>query len=359
MRRTNGLLAAWFCAAALSACGGGISPPASIAGSQIPARAPIRPLARKAVGPFANLYVANFGNNTVTVYAPGAILPLRTISAGISYPSALAFDSLGNLYVINYSFSPSGGYVTVYAPGSTSVSETISVYPYSLAIDRHDDLYVGTQSSVYVFAPGTASPKQTITQGIDVASGMAFDSLGNLFVANNYNSTVTVYRPGDRVLIRTISRGLIRPYALTLDAADNLYVAGGVDPTYYFFGTVTVYARGAKRPLRTLDGVSGASDFAFNPSGNLFVANCGEYCGGAFNGDVTAYLPGSKSPFRTISQDILSPRSLAFSPTGNLFVANYDFQINGSVTVYAYGKKRLLRTITQGISLPISIAFGP
>jgi DNA-binding beta-propeller fold protein YncE len=79
-----------------------------------------------------NLYVANAGDNDVTVYAPGSTSVLRTISQGVSVPDALGFDGSGNLYVVNYKRRT----VTVYAPGKTSVLRTISqglVNPRALA----------------------------------------------------------------------------------------------------------------------------------------------------------------------------------------------------------------------------------
>jgi sugar lactone lactonase YvrE len=76
-----------------------------------------------------NLYVANNGLNTVTVYSPKGKL-LRTISSGLAGPQALAIDGSGNLYVANCNGCQTGNYgpdsITVYAPGSTTPSETIT-----------------------------------------------------------------------------------------------------------------------------------------------------------------------------------------------------------------------------------------
>ena len=47
-----------------------------------------------------NLYVANYGNNTVSKFAPGSTTPTATLT-GLSGPDALAFDASGNLYVAN------------------------------------------------------------------------------------------------------------------------------------------------------------------------------------------------------------------------------------------------------------------
>jgi YVTN family beta-propeller protein len=62
-----------------------------------------------------NLYVANSGNNTVTVYAAGGTSVLRTISEGIAAPIALAFDNSANLYVANRGSST----ITEYASGGS------------------------------------------------------------------------------------------------------------------------------------------------------------------------------------------------------------------------------------------------
>jgi DNA-binding beta-propeller fold protein YncE len=63
---------------------------------------------------------ANLGDNTVTVCALGKTSVLRTIR--VSYPEALAFDGSGNLYVANYGSDA----VTVYAPGEKTVLLKIS-----------------------------------------------------------------------------------------------------------------------------------------------------------------------------------------------------------------------------------------
>ncbi|MGB8519881.1 MAG: beta-propeller fold lactonase family protein [Candidatus Tumulicola sp.] len=110
-----------FAAAVCGGCSGAAQTsltPAQVFASQSHAT---RGLARRAV-PGPELYVANSGNDTVTVYAAASNTLLRTISKGIHTPYAIAFDPSGNLYVANYSAND----VTVYAPGSDRVLRTIS-----------------------------------------------------------------------------------------------------------------------------------------------------------------------------------------------------------------------------------------
>ncbi|HEY2474392.1 MAG TPA: hypothetical protein VGI19_06265, partial [Candidatus Cybelea sp.] len=86
-----------------------------------------------------NLYVANCNTCTssgadrqakvldsVTVYGFHQTKLLRTVTRGIHVPSALAFDSAGNLYVSNAGFKGKDASITVYGPGSSTPLRTIT-----------------------------------------------------------------------------------------------------------------------------------------------------------------------------------------------------------------------------------------
>ena len=101
MKHLRNLVGACLSAALLAACGGGsngLSPsmPTSDAPLSVAAGSASLPATAGANGLYtwyagANLYVANLGSNTVTVYAPGHTAVLRTISAGVNGPYALTF----------------------------------------------------------------------------------------------------------------------------------------------------------------------------------------------------------------------------------------------------------------------------
>ena len=114
------------------------------------------------------VYVANNGNNTVTVYAANpsgnvTSAPVATIGggrAGISYPVGVALDSSGKVYVAN------------------NGNNTVRVYA------------ANPSGSV------TSAPLATIgggSTGLNNPYGVALDSSGKVYVANNGNNTVTVY----------------------------------------------------------------------------------------------------------------------------------------------------------------------
>ena len=184
--------------------------PGNTAGVRIP-----RGIALDGAG---NIYVANEGNSTITVYAAGAsgrATPMVTIAGGntgLSSPSGIARDGAGNIYVINHAASFSGGSITVYAAGAT----------------------------------GNATPVATIAgdnTGLSFPVGIALDGAGNIYVANFSNSTITVYAAGasgNATPMATITGpGLNGPFGIALDGAGNIYV------TNFSGNSITVYPAGA------------------------------------------------------------------------------------------------------------------
>lgn len=72
---------------------------------------------------------------------------------------------------------------------------------------------------------GSQSGHERQWRGLNNPRGIAFDSSGRLYVANNNISTVTVYRRGQQNPSRTITAGVNSPTFVTVDGADDLFVA--------------------------------------------------------------------------------------------------------------------------------------
>ncbi len=107
------------------------------------------------VGPGGNLFVANEFANQVLMYNSNLQQQTaRTITTAISFPTGMAVDSIGELYVSSITQND----ITVYSAGSHTYlpnrTITSNVYkPVSIAIDGLDNLYVDDNfSSVGVYA---------------------------------------------------------------------------------------------------------------------------------------------------------------------------------------------------------------
>ncbi len=244
-----------------------------------------------------NLYVANFGNSTITVYSaasltstcsgpPAAnVAPVATIGGGATGLNAPGRPAIGPgpaLYVPNYS------------------GNSVTVYPLSANGN------VGFTARIFGGSTGLSSPTE-----------VAFDDLGNVYVSNSGNNSITEYAAlgaGTGTLnptpIATISgpdTGLNNPAGVAVDSSNNIYA------TNLNTNEVTIYPQfsdGDTQPSFAVNpggaAIAGGSTDLAEPAGitvdavgDIFVANVG----GAGLGSITEFagpfggLYGSPSPF--------------------------------------------------------------
>ena len=132
-----------------------------------------------------SLYVANLENSkpngpgSVTKYKPNTSTLAKTITNGVLNPWALAISSTGSLYVASsclasYSSSCSNWRVSVYAPQrAQKVKPSLQITqgiqnPKSIALDPNGDVFVAncggcSKGNVTVYAAGSTTVQQTIT----------------------------------------------------------------------------------------------------------------------------------------------------------------------------------------------------
>lgn len=142
-----------------------------------------------------------------------------------------------------------------------------------------------------------------------------------LFIANAGNNTITEYAPPyTGAPINTISNTMSVPTSLAFNPKHRLFVVNDDLPGN---ATVTEYRRpytGAPINTISISATNGANSIAFDPSGNLFVAN--SCCIGLGNGIINEYAPPyTGAPMATISNGFNDPLGMAFDSSGNLFVS--------------------------------------
>ncbi|HEY2475928.1 MAG TPA: hypothetical protein VGI19_14155 [Candidatus Cybelea sp.] len=161
-----------------------------------------------------NLYVGNYANSTVTVYARGAKEPFETLTRA-GHPVAVAVGDDGTVYVGNQGTlgkSPNGASLLVYKKGQTKPSKTIpfhsGYWPFGLALDSSGDLFVTVnhpgrntqyQGQVYEFTAGSLNGNYLHLRGLQgELAGIATDKQNNLLVVDDHKNAyyVLVYPPG-------------------------------------------------------------------------------------------------------------------------------------------------------------------
>ncbi len=328
---------------------------------------------------------------SVLVYAPNSTKVAQTITNGIDNPTALAFDSSGNLYVANIPYHKRG-WVSVYPPGGKSPVTTITKginNPSALAIDATGTLYVSNcprcfnvsgSVSVSVYTAGKQLPSYSISKGVSDPYALALDSSGDLYVANSPllmnparagRGSISVYPPGKATLKYSVTEGVDGPSAMAFDSSGNLYVAeydgGGYCKNIghlgvHGCGAVTVYAQHSRAlkyeiPLR---GAGAGPDYPVDPLALAFDRSGNLYVGGSY---VLVFAPGAVQPLAQLYTPTLGCSGLAFDRAGTAYAFNSHIvsQTVTYVDIYEYEPERVTPryTVETGLNFATSMAISP
>ncbi len=239
------------------------------------------------------------GPGSVFVYAAlsnANAAPTATISGtntGLTYPQGIVVDSTGKIYVADEGATsvfvyPAGSNGNVAPTTTITGGETLLDTPEGIALDPKRNIYVaddgddescdGTEG-VYVYAAGSTgnvAPIATIN-GLPLCYpiGIALDSSGNIYVADEGAASVFVYSPlsptctsaspcaisaAPIATISGLATGLISPYGITLDSSNNIDVADLGNPEAYpapIFPSVFVYSAGSTGNVAPIVTISG------------------------------------------------------------------------------------------------------
>ena len=342
-----------------------------------------------------NLWVANGGNEQIFEYAVGQLgstgspVPDVTLSVPDLYsPSAMAFDGSGDLWVTAqgdklFEFTAS----QLSSSGSPTPAVIISPAaidnPGGLAFDGGGNLWMtngGTTNTVIEFTAsqlvhtGSPAPNITLTANagsIDSPGHLAFDGSGNLWLANEGNSTVVQLGAGDitsssspsaAVVISANAGSLDAPVGLVFDGSGNLWVNNSDGSSLVEYLSSQLGSSGSLVPHVSLTPTVYGSpvDLAFDNSGNLWTP-LAPFFGTSQVVELSAGQLGSSgnpAPPVVLSAanpaPINEPYALALDSAGDLWVANYD---DGNLAMYT--PSQLAAGGTPSPTLAIGGFFGP
>lgn len=232
-----------------------------------------------------NVYVTDRDNNTIRKVTPAGVVTTLAGTAGVvgsadgtgaaasfDYPTGIATDSAGNVYVADYGnyairkITPAGVVTTlagiVGARGSTDGTRATARFngPLSVATDSAGNVYVAdvgipelantirkiTPAGVVTTFAGTAGASGSndgtgTAARFDFPRGLTTDSAGNVYVADYDNHTIRKITPAGLVTTLAGKAGVEGstdgtgaaarfdgPMAVATDRAGNLYVADEV-----------------------------------------------------------------------------------------------------------------------------------
>ena len=323
-----------------------------------------------AVDTAGNVFVADMGNGCVRKVSPSGVITTVPGSTHLQSPFAVAVDGSGNLFVAELDrnrvdrISLSGELTTVAGNGTMGFSGDLGPaisaqlnYPTGVAVDAGGNLFIADYGNARV---RRVDPDGTITtvagggssrqEGVPATDtqlryglGVAVDSQGNLYIAEEYGGIQEVSPEGT---ITTVAGGgnnwnivdgaaantvVILPIAVAVDFAGNLSFADG---TFYTrvrgvsaSGILTTVAGNGQTCCFSGDGgpaasaqFSDPSSVALDASGNIYIAD-------AHNSRIRKVSPAGT--ITTVAyacdwpaDDIWTPCGVAVDATGNLYTSD-------------------------------------
>lgn len=230
------------------------------------------------------------------------------VSSASVQATDLLYVTLSNNTIVRYNTTGTNG-ATIAATVAVFANSNLNV-PVGLAFDSSGNLYAANNSGSTISKFNSAGVYQSAgsigSTNLNFPNGLAFDSSGNLYAANNFGNTISKF-DSNGTLLATIgtTNNLNGPVGLTLDSSNNLYVANNGTSTIFKFNSAGVYQSTGSIGSANLSSPYG---LAIDSSGNLYAANYNNATISKFDAAgnfLTSWSTGTSN----------FPLALAFQPT--------------------------------------------
>jgi len=236
-------------------------------------------------------------------------------------------------------------------PKVGEISEGVSG-PAGLAVDSSGSLYVANQTgSITIYPAGTTSPSLTLSQGLYSPQGVAVDVNGDVYVANRGPSpSIVVYAQGQSTPYETITSDLIQvPTQMEFDAQRNLYISDDNTLANELpFGSQQVESL----DLQYMTGGGGLARDAV--TGDLFLSGVG----GNGTHSFWRYAPGNLEPVRSFNGGSGADTLAVANIRGRRYVVVPD-GFDNTVSLYDEGKKNPLITFATSVKYLVGVTVKP
>jgi sugar lactone lactonase YvrE len=241
----------------------------------------------------------NNGLGSVSVLSPTGSFDGHYLSGGINFPLAVAFDTSGVAWVVDYGDSsltlldPSGNPLS----GTSGYAAKNLVFPVAVATDAKCNAYIANQASnavTLVLADGSAFTDFAVGEA---PSGIAVDAGGNIWSSNYYGDSIGLVTVDGKVLSGggITGGGLDHPQGIAPDGLGNVWVANYRAPGISELAAATASTPGAILSPATGfapdSGLSEAFGLAIDAGGNLWTTS--------FGSDTLTEFVGLAAPVKT------------------------------------------------------------
>src|SRR5579859_261203 len=256
-----------------------------------------------AVSKNGTIFIADTNNNQILVRNPqtGALTPASTGGITLAFPTPLALDANGDLFVGDVPSGIGGRIVELVGDGKgnlTGAAKTVFAGapltdPFGLTVDSAGTLFIGDfppdgNGVIYSLAAGGTTLTTLNFPGLPAQFTPVsfFRSGSNLYIADNGAGPtgiggvyVAPATGGPATKIPTYAFTITFPSAIRLDAAGNIYILTNLTPGSGFNSgqqLVVIPAASPTTPyLLPMNGVVFATDMQLDPAGNFDLIDFG------------------------------------------------------------------------------------
>lgn len=288
-----------------------------------------------AVDGAGNLFVSDHENSRIIVITPGGVASVLSISglaSALGFPTALAFDAAGNLYISDYTKGRVVEVSCLLVAGSTSKGI------------------------------GTVIATKGYTTSTDGITGVAVDSMGNIYIPDGYSGAdpsrvIKVTAAGAASLLTPTGISFSHPGGVTADGMDNLYIADRSNNRIVEITTAGVASVLAWNGLPTPAALGSPFGITVDPLGNLYIPDASNNRVLFSNVSASALTfpstaTGAASAAKTATVTNLGSEPLVFStnPTYTANFANYSGDENPCTSS---------TSLLAGTACDVAVVFTP
>ena len=370
-----------------------------------------------------NLYIADSTNHRIRKVAGGVITTIagngnllfsgdqgQAVAATLYFPSGVATDSAGNLYIADRSNNrvrkvATNGIITTVAGNGTAgysgdqgpATSAELNGPFGVAVDTSGNLYIAdagnnrirevtTNGTINTVAgngiPGYSGDNGPATSAeLQSPFGVALDTGGNLYIADSANNRVRKVTSGTITTVAggasqgysgdggpATSAGLHNPTGIVLDSSGDLFIADRLNFAIRKVtnGTITTIAGNGTQGYSGDGGSATAASLslpyavALDSSANVYIADAGssrirEVAGGIINTIAGSGNQALGDGGAATNAYLANPQGIALDSHGNIYIA--DTNDNRIRILAPSGTTATLSSLSPSSALAGSAAF--
>jgi sugar lactone lactonase YvrE len=231
------------------------------------------------------------------------------VSSGISFPTGVAVDSSGNLYIADNG----NGAIDELVKSTNTLNTLVPGLhsPYGVAVDAKGNVYIAdsSDSAIKEWVASSQTVITLVSSGLVFPTGVAVDASGNVYIADQTANVIKEWVASSKTVTTLVSSKLSFPYGVAVDASGNVFIADTGD------SVIKEWVASSQTLTTVVSSVNFPIGVAVDGSGNLYIADTGDNA-------VVVLPPSSQTPITLVSSGLSSPYGVAVDGSGNVFIAD-------------------------------------